>query len=609
MSELFHLLSRGGAKFDKKRFKNEVELFNPKQAKSTSDSKKKPQKSGELPPELDFFKYAQGGNDAGGKKAGKGKGKKRAIEEDELDEDGEEEDGNESQVDSQHETGRKRKREEEDSALPKAIAKVPLSHRVTTTGSNVPESISSFSDLSSRYSIAPQLLRNVEQNGYAIPTGIQAYGIPTLLESRDVTAVSPTGTGKTLSYLLPIFSLLGSPSSSRDKKSKTASSTSSAPSGSGIRALILSPTQELAAQIYNECLKLAQGRKWKVVLYSKATGATLAQKDVRDKVDIVVSTPLRLVAALQEGTIELNNVRHLILDEADRLLEEGFLEQTREIVSSCTHLDVQKAVFSATMPAGVEAIAKDILSDPVRVVVGLKDAASVQIRQTLTYVGTEAGKLTTLRQLLASAPPLPLLVFVQSRERAAELHQELIYDGISVDVLHSDMTRKQRDDSVRRLRAGETWVMVCTEVMARGMDFGGIRGVLNYDFPQSVQSYIHRIGRTGRAGRDGEAITYFTDADAPYLKSIANVLKQSGSSVPDWILALPKPSKMKRRALKKKPVERKSVGVIAGRGIGKGESVKKREMKEASKRRKLKNDVEAGQALSRPEADADSDSS
>jgi len=323
----------------------------------------------------------------------------------------------------------------------------------------------------------------------------------------------------------------------------------------------------------------------------------------------VVSTPLRLVSALQEGTIELNNVRHLVLDEADRLLEEGFLEQTREIVSSCTHSDVQKAVFSATMPAGVEAIAKDILSDPVRVVVGLKDAASVQIRQTLTYVGTEAGKLTTLRQLLASAPPLPLLVFVQSRERAAELHQELIYDGISVDVLHSDMTRKQRDDSVRRLRAGETWVMVCTEVMARGMDFGGIKGVLNYDFPQSVQSYIHRIGRTGRAGRDGEAITYFTDADAPYLKSIANVLKQSGSSVPDWILALPKPSKMKRRALKKKPVERKSVGVIAGRGIGKGESVKKREMKEASKRRKLKNDVEAGQALSRPEADADSDSS
>ena len=110
------------------------------------------------------------------------------------------------------------------------------------------------------------------------------------------------------------------------------------------------------------------------------------------------------------------------------------------------------------------------------------------------YVGTESGKLSTLRQLLASAPPLPLLVFVQSRERAAELHQELIYDGISVDVLHAEMTAKQREESIARMRRGETWVMVCTEVMARGMDFGGVRGVLNYDFPQSVQSYVHRIG-------------------------------------------------------------------------------------------------------------------
>ncbi len=154
------------------------------------------------------------------------------------------------------------------------------------------------------------------------------------------------------------------------------------------------------------------------------------------------------------------------------------------------------------------------------------------------YVGSESGKLSSLRQLLANSPPLPLLVFVQSRERAAELHQELVFDGVSVDVLHADMTPKQREESVRRMWEGKTWVMISTEVMARGMDFGGLRGVLNYDFPQTVQSYIHRIGvypfltkcisyqcyyydlgRTGRAGREGDAITYFTNDDAPYLKS------------------------------------------------------------------------------------------
>jgi ATP-dependent RNA helicase DDX52/ROK1 len=170
-----------------------------------------------------------------------------------------------------------------------------------------------------------------------------------------------------------------------------------------------------------------------------------------------------------------------------------------------------------------------------------RDSAALNIKQSLTYVGTESGKLTTLRLLLRSSPPLPLLIFVQSRERATELHQELLYDGLSVDVLHSEMTRKQREESVSRMRRGETWVMVCTEVMARGMDFGGIKGVLNYDFPQSVQSYVHRIGetrlevsclirtntiltgRTGRAGREGVAITYFTDDDAPYLKSLVDL--------------------------------------------------------------------------------------
>jgi len=140
----------------------------------------------------------------------------------------------------------------------------------------------------------------------------------------------------------------------------------------------------------------------------------------------------------------------------------------------------------------------------------IRDAASLHISQTLTYVGSESGKLLTLRQLLANAPPLPLLIFVQEKERATELHQELIYDNLTVDMLHSGMTAKQREDSVSRFRMGETWVLVCTEVMARGMDFGGVKGVLNYDFPASVQSYIHRIGTNLKEKRSSLSYLTFT---------------------------------------------------------------------------------------------------
>lgn len=159
-------------------------------------------------------------------------------------------------------------------------------------------------------------------------------------------------------------------------------------------------------------------------------------------------------------------------------------------------------------------------------------------------------------------------------------------NGISnVDCLHAGMTKKERDDAVSRMRRGESWVMVTTEVMARGMDFKGIREVINYDFPTSVQSYVHRIGRTGRAGREGKAVTYFTDEDGPFLKAIANVLLQSGSSVPEWILKLPKPSKMKRKQMGK--VKRADT-VNAARKIGRNDAIKKRDMIAGSKRRKEK---------------------
>lgn len=241
------------------------------------------------------------------------------------------------------------------------------------------------------------------------------------------------------------------------------------------------------------------------------------------------------------------------------------------------------------MPAGAEALARRWLKDAgVRVVVGLKDSAVTTVDQSLLYAGSEAGKLLALRNLIAEGGlPYPSLVFVQSIERADELAKELVLDGVRAEAVHSSRGKSKRDAAIAAFRAGTVWVLVVTEVLARGMDFRGVKVVVNYDFPQTVQSYIHRIGRTGRAGRPGKAVTFFTIEDGAYLRTIANVLRASGCPVPEYTLNLPKPSKNLKRKLAKAPIKRKAVGG-GGRDVAREQARKKRAMVEASKRRKGK---------------------
>ncbi|KAG7450131.1 P-loop containing nucleoside triphosphate hydrolase protein [Guyanagaster necrorhizus] len=557
--EAFQLLSRGGARFNKKRFQNDVQRFN---SKTTSDSSTK---EGDLPlpTELDFFKYAQGGT---------GKRKASVLS-----------DGKQTKKQKVEDTNEEDNADDEEPTRPSNVQKIPMRrHRVTSKGENVPEPANSFEHLAERYNISSLLKANLSKSGFMEPTSIQSHGIPILFESRDLAAISPTGTGKTLSYLLPVVSSLGAP----------ISATENGKNCFGVRAVILAPTKELAHQIHNECLKLCHGRKWRVILFSKATANTLSDKPARDKVDIIISTPLRLVSSLQSGSMELNNVRYLILDEADRMLDAEFLPQIQEIVAACTYSNLQKAVFSATLPSGAEKTAMEMLHNPVRIVVGLKDTPLPLIAQSLTYVADDPSKLPSLLTYLAQPYNPPVLIFTSTQPRATSLAEELVLNSVpNVDCLHAGMTDKEREDVITRMRQGQSWVMVSTEVMARGMDFKGVREVINYDFPTSVQSYIHRIGRTGRAGREGKAVTFFTDEDAPYLRSIANVLLQSGSPVPEWITKLPKPSKLKRRQMGK--VARAEV-VNTARRIGRQAAIKKRDMIAGSKRRKAKVEAEAG---------------
>lgn len=210
-----------------------------------------------------------------------------------------------------------------------------------------------------------------------------------------------------------------------------------------------------------------------------------------------------------------------------------------EVLGHCTSPDLKRYLFTATLPSSLEEIARGLgAGDGIRVVVGLKDAATTLISQSLSFTGTETGKLLALRTAITSGQLTPpTLIFVQSISRANDLFHELVYDGIHVDVIHSERTPAERERVVKEFREGTVWVLICTELMSRGMDFRGVDLVVNYDFPTSVQSYVHRIGRTGRAGRPGKAITYFTNEDAPYLKMIANVMRTSGCDVPEWMLA------------------------------------------------------------------------
>ena len=320
------------------------------------------------------------------------------------------------------------------------------------------------------------------------------------MEGRDLLACAPTGSGKTIAYVLPILHRL------------------KIPSKRGCRALIVVPTRELAEQVYREIKKLAEGRKFVIQHLTKLPSPQEDHRVHLLRCDILITTPLRLVHELQEDRIRLDRVESLVLDEADKLLELGFLEQIDEILVACTLGSLQKVLFSATLPPKVEELAKTFMNNPIRIMIGLKNAASDTIRQRLIFVGQEEAKLYTIRQLVKEGLRPPILVFVQSIDRAKELFHELIYEGIRVDVIHSDRTQAQREMIIKNFRLGNIWLLIATDLMARGMDFKGINCVINYDFPQSTTSYIHRIGRTGRAGRPGEAITLFTTEDAVYLR-------------------------------------------------------------------------------------------
>ncbi|XP_043784797.1 probable ATP-dependent RNA helicase DDX52, partial [Apis laboriosa] len=423
-------------------------------------------------------------------------------------------------------------------------------YHISVTGNRIPKPVLEFIELSRDYGISKKLINNIINCGYQYPTPIQMQAIPVMLQGRQILACAPTGSGKTAAFLLPIIHHLGGP----EKK--------------GFRAVILSPTRELAKQTYRECLRLSEGYNFKIHIISKINQALNKYgPKSSQKFDILITTPKRIIYLLNQDppAISFNNVEWLIVDEVDKLFEDGircFRDQFEKISKSCTSEKLHKAMFSATNTPIVTKWCRRNLKGLITVTVGHRNAATDLVEQELLFVGAERGKLVALRNIIQKGILPPVLVFVQSKERAQELFNELIYDGINVDVIHADRTQTQRDNVVRCFREGKIWVLICTELMARGIDFKGINLVINYDFPSSAISYIHRIGRTGRAGHKGKAITFFTEQDTTNLRSIATIMRESGCNVPDYMLAMKKHSKKEKRKLEHKAPTREKISTI-----------------------------------------------
>lgn len=405
---------------------------------------------------------------------------------------------------------------------------------IRVSGDDVPEPVHSFKTLYLKYNVKDHLQEAIQKSNYKAPTAVQSQIIPLMLDRREIICSAPTGSGKTLAFVLPIVHLLERP--------KRIGS---------FRALILAPTRELAKQIHREALWISQGSNLRVHhLKDIKEAAKKFNAESLYRYDVLVTTPNKLSSLLQTEppSISLSKLEWLIIDECDRLFELGFKEDLNIIYKHCLQSDsCRRAMFSATLDTNLVKWAEVQMNNVATVIVGGKNKTASGVEQELIYVGRESGKVLSLREIINSGIEVPVLIFVQTKEKAKRLANEFLYDDLNIDFIHSERDPKERDSIVSMFREGKIWFLVCTDLMGRGIDFKGVNVVINYDCPTSFVSYIHRIGRTGRAGREGKAITFVADDDREVLPKIVTVMRRSGCEIPKTISSLLKPSSKKSR--------------------------------------------------------------
>ena len=357
--------------------------------------------------------------------------------------------------------------------------------------------------------LAKELNNNLKALGFKDPTPIQNKAIPLALEGHDILGLAQTGTGKTLAFGLPLIDhLLAQPGKPDPKTCK---------------ALILAPTRELVNQIADSLKTLTGGTRVKVATVVGGQSINKQITILNRGVDILVATPGRLIDLMERRAIDLSAARHLVLDEADQMLDMGFIHALRQIAPKLG-TPRQTMLFSATMPKQMEELSQAYLTNPRRVQVSPPGKAADKITQSVHFM-EKARKLWKLRDILEKNPDALTLVFSRTKHGAEKLKKGLVADGFNADSIHGNKSQGQRDRAIEAFRSGETTILVATDVAARGIDIPGVEFVINFDLPNVPDNYVHRIGRTARAGREGEAISFCAADEVDLLLQIQKVMK------------------------------------------------------------------------------------
>ncbi|MEM6307164.1 MAG: DEAD/DEAH box helicase, partial [Pseudomonadota bacterium] len=359
------------------------------------------------------------------------------------------------------------------------------------------------------FGLLPRLVGTLHDAGLTDPTPIQQQAIPHALNGRDVMGLAQTGTGKTAAFGLPMLNKM----MRMGKK----------PAPKAVHGLILAPTRELAKQIRDALAQFTEGSHIKVDLIVGGASISAQINKLKRGTDLLIATPGRLIDHLNRGSVTLQDAQFLVLDEADQMLDLGFIHALRQIAP---HLPPhrQTMLFSATMPKHMEELADTFLDDPVRVQVNPPGMAAEKIDQKLYFI-PQAEKTHALIRHLGQHPDKQSLVFTRTKYGAEKLMKTLITAGFAADSVHGNKSQGQRDRAIKAFRAGDVMVLVATDVAARGLDIPGVAFVYNYELPNVPDNYVHRIGRTARAGRDGTAVAFCADHEMGLLKDIQKTMK------------------------------------------------------------------------------------
>jgi ATP-dependent RNA helicase RhlE len=353
--------------------------------------------------------------------------------------------------------------------------------------------------------LSPSVLEGVRAAGYITPTPIQLRGIPLVLGGRDIIGSAQTGTGKTAAFALPILTKL-------DRHAP------------GPRALILEPTRELAAQVETAIRDFARFTNLKVTVVYGGVGYGRQLDDLRAGVDVLAATPGRLLDHLERGTVRLDKVQFLVLDEADRMLDMGFLPDVRRIVERCPR-QRHTSLFSATIPPQIETLIQWAMNKPETIEIGARRTPAETVKHVI-YPVADSQKSDLLLELLKRVNFNSVLIFCRTKHGADRVVGLLKRNNHAVAVLHSNRTQKEREQALQGFRSGRYEVLVATDIAARGLDIADVSHVINYDVPQHPEDYIHRIGRTGRAEHTGDAFTIMTAEDGSHVFAIERFISQ-----------------------------------------------------------------------------------